>query len=135
MCYTAVHRWFLVFDSIPDQNKTQEICDMLVSLYPFLIVHYSNKYITQRMCDEAANDSLASLKLTPDWFVTTKMTRKVFAALYTDDGLLFVDKDCGDVTFFCDEMGILTVNLNNINQDDNFHEDDPDTIILIRLLV
>ena len=31
-------------------------------------------------------------------------------------------------------MGILSVNLNNINLDNNFDEDDPDTIILIRLL-
>ena len=32
-------------------------------------------------------------------------------------------------------MGILSVNLNNINIDDtNYEEDDPDTIILIRLL-
>ena len=31
-------------------------------------------------------------------------------------------------------MGILSVNLNNINLDDNFDEDDPVTIILIRLL-
>ena len=33
------------------------------------------------------------------------------------------------------EMGILSINLNNINLDNtNYEEDDPDTIILIRLL-
>ena len=32
-------------------------------------------------------------------------------------------------------MGILSVNLNNINHDDsNYREDDSDTIILIKLL-
>ena len=35
----------------------------------------------------------------------------------------------------CDEMDILSVNLNNINLDNNFDEDDPDLIIFIRLLV
>ena len=30
-------------------------------------------------------------------------------------------------------MSILSVNLNNINADNNFDEDDPDTIIFIRL--
>ena len=30
-------------------------------------------------------------------------------------------------------MGILNIDLNNINLDNNFDEDDPDTIILIRL--
>ena len=31
-------------------------------------------------------------------------------------------------------MGILNVDFNNINLDNNFDEDDPDTIILIKLL-
>ena len=54
--------------------------------------------------------------------------------MYADDGLLFFDEDSGDITFCCDEMGILSVNLNNINLDKNFDEDDSDTVILIRLL-
>ena len=62
MCYRAVHRCFFVFDSIPDQYKTQEICDQAVSLYPFLILYYPDKYITQRMWDEAVDDSLVALK-------------------------------------------------------------------------
>ena len=31
-------------------------------------------------------------------------------------------------------MGILNIDLNNINLDNNFDVDDPDTIILIRVL-
>ena len=31
-------------------------------------------------------------------------------------------------------MGILIIDLNNIYLNNNFHEDDPDTIILIRVL-
>ena len=31
-------------------------------------------------------------------------------------------------------MGILNIDLNNTNLDNDFEEDDPDTIILIRLL-
>ena len=45
----------------------------------------------------------------------------------------FFDEDSDNVTFCCNKMGILSVNL-NINFDNNFDEDDPDTIILIRLL-
>ena len=55
--------------------------------------------------------------------------------MYTDDGLLFFDGDSGNVTFCCSEMGIVSVNLNNINLDNNFDEDHPDTNILIILLV
>ena len=58
---------------------------------------------------------------------------KNYTALYADHGLIFFDEDSGDVTFCCNEMGILSVNLNNINLDNNFDEDEPDNIILIRL--
>ena len=41
----------------------------------------------------------------------------------------------GEVTFCCNEMSILSVNVSNINLDKNFNEDNNlDTIILIRLL-
>ena len=32
------------------------------------------------------------------------------------------------------KLGIVNIDVNNINLDNNFDEDDPDTIILIRLL-
>ena len=75
---------FFAFDSIPDQYKTQEICDIVVSLYPFLII-----YPFLIMWDETVDDSLAAFKLNPDWFVTSKMVKTLYIALYTDDGWLF----------------------------------------------
>ena len=63
------------------------------------------------------------------------MIKKLYTPLYTDENILYLNEDSGDVTFCCDKMGILSVNLNNINLDNNFDEDDPDTIFLIRLLV
>ena len=33
-----------IFDFIPDQYKTKEICDIVASLYPFLIAYYPEKY-------------------------------------------------------------------------------------------
>ena len=45
--------------------KTQEICDIVVSLFLFLIVYCSDKYIIQKMCDEAVDDSLTASKLIP----------------------------------------------------------------------
>ena len=73
------------------------------------------------MCDETDDDSRAALKLIPDWFVTSKMIISLYTALYADDGLLFFDEDSGDVTFCCNEMGILSVNLNNINNLNNLN--------------
>ena len=40
----------------------------------------------------------------------------------------------GDAVFNYNEMGIVYIVLNNSNLDNNFGEDDPDTIILNRLL-
>ena len=91
--------------------------------------------MTQRMCDEAVDDFLAALKLVPDWFVTIKMIKKLYSAQYANDDLIFFDENSCDVTFCCDEMGILIVNLNDINLHNNLDEDDHDSIIVIRLLV
>ena len=45
MCNKAVNNYFVLFDSIPDQYKTQEICDRTVSDYLFLMVYCPKKYI------------------------------------------------------------------------------------------
>ena len=75
------------------------------------------------------DDSLGAIKLIPDWFVTNKMIKKLYTSLYADGNILYFNEDSSTVTFCCNEMGI-----NNINLDNNFHEDDPDTIILVRFL-
>ena len=47
--------------------------------------------------------------------------------------ILFVDS--GDAVFSCNEMDILSIDLNNIELDDtNYDEDEPETIIHIKLL-
>ena len=116
----AVNRCFFVFNSIPDQYKTQEMCDTVVSEDPFLIVYYPDKYKTQRTCDKAADDSLGALKLIPDWFVTA------FIALYGYENILDFNEDSGNVLCSCNEMGVLNIDLNNINLENNFDEDDPE---------
>ena len=37
------------------------------------------------MCDKAAHDCLAALKLVRDWFVTSKMIKNLFTAFYAYD--------------------------------------------------
>ena len=82
------------------------------------------------MCDEAVDDCLAALDFVPDSFVASKMIEKLFTALYGDEIILNFNEDSSDVTFSCNEMGILSVNLNNINLDGtNYEQDDPDNII------
>ena len=111
------------------------MCSRVASEDPFLIIYCPGKYKTQKMCDEAVDDSVAALKLAPDWFVTTKMIKKLLNALYADNNMLYFNEDFGNVAFSCNEMGILNIDLNNISHDDtNYNEDDPETIIHIRLL-
>ena len=86
------------------------------------------------MCDETVDDCLAAFKLVPDWFVISKMIKNLFTALYADENKLYFNEGSGDVVFNCNGVGILNIDLNNINLDNNFDEDDPDTIIIIRLL-
>ena len=86
------------------------------------------------MCDEAVDGSLAALKLVSDWFVTSKMIKIIYPALCADENIVYFNGDSGNFVFVCIEMGILNIDLNNINLDNNFDEDDSDTVILIKLL-
>ena len=43
------------------------------------------------------------------------------------------NEDFGNVIFIYNEMGVLNIDLNNIDLDNNFDEGDSDTIIYIRL--
>ena len=86
------------------------------------------------MCDEAVDDCLTALKLIPYWFVTSKIIKKLFTSLYADENILYFNEDSGDVIFSCKEMGLNKIDLNKTNLDDtNYNEDDPETIIHIRL--
>ena len=62
------------------------------------------------------------------------MIKKRFTALYADEKILWFNEDSGNVEFSFNEMDILNIDLNNTNFDNNFDEDDPDTIIVIRFV-
>ena len=70
----------------------------------------------------------------PDWFVTSKMIKELFTALYADENILHFNENSGNLIFSCNDMGVLNIDFNNINLDNKCQEDDPDTIIHIRLL-
>ena len=107
---------------------------IVVSEDLFLIVYCPDKYMIQKMCGEAVDHSLATLKLIPDWLVTSKMNKELFTALYEDENILYFNEDFGKVVFSCNEMVILNIDLKNTNLDNNLDEADPDTVIHIRFL-
>ena len=53
--------------------------------------------------------------------------------MYADENIIYFNEGSGDAIFDYNERGIVNINLNNINLDDNFDEEDPNTIILISL--
>ena len=68
-------------------------------------------------------------------FLQKTIIKRLDNAVFANNNIVFFDKDSGNVTFSNDEMGILSVDFNNINIDDvNFDEDDPETIIHVILL-
>ena len=135
MCDKAVDTFSFVFDSVPDRYKTPEMCDKAVSNDSFMLKYYLYRYKTQETCDKVIDDFLPASKFVLNWFVTNKMIKKLHNASFAGDDILFLDKDSGNVTYFSDEMGILSVDLNIINLDDvNFYKDYPETIIHVRLM-
>ena len=63
------------------------------------------------------------------------MIKKLNNAIFSSDDIDLVIEDSGNVSFCSDEMGVLSVDLNNINlDDDNFIEDDPETIIHVKFM-
>ena len=99
-----------------------------------MLKYSPNKHITQKMCDDAVDDFVRTLNFVSDWFVTSKMIKILFPALYVDENILYFDKDFGNVVFNYNEMSILNIDLKNINLDNNFDEDDPGTFSHVRRL-
>ena len=132
MCDQAANTCFFVFDSVPNQYMTLEMCDRVV---PFMLIHCPSRYKTQKMHDKTVDDYLVTLKFILDWFVTSKVLENFHDTLLTYSDILFFDVDFSKVAFFANKMGILCVDLDKINlNDNNFYKDDPETIIYVRLL-
>ena len=86
------------------------------------------------MWDETVDDCLVALKFIPDWFVTSKMLEKFDNALHANDDILSYNKNFDKVTFIANQRHTLAVVLDKINLDNDFDEDDPNTVIHVRPL-
>ena len=50
-----------------------------------------------KISDEAVDDSIATFKLIPDWFVTNKVIKKRFTALRADGNIIYFHEDYDNV--------------------------------------
>ena len=105
--------------------------DSIFPEYLFSKRYVLDQYKTNEMCDKAVDYCLATLKLVPYWFVTSKIIKIVFTDFYTDESILYFNEDSDNVVIICNGMGIFDIDLNNINLDNtNYDKDNPDIIIL-----
>ena len=51
----AVDNCPFIFDSVPDQYITQEMCEKVVSKKSLILKYGSHKYKSQKMCDKAVD--------------------------------------------------------------------------------
>ena len=65
LCGKAINRCYFAFDYILINIKLKKFVTGLFLKTLFNSI-YHDKYITQKMCDKAVDDSLAALKLIPD---------------------------------------------------------------------
>ena len=112
------------------------MCDRVVSENNFMVACCPGKCKTERMCNKAVHDCLATLKFFQGWFVTSKILEHFDKSLLANDEIFFFNKDFNIVTFIANQRHIYAAGLDKINLDNenNFYEDDPDTIIHVRLL-
>ena len=67
--------------------------------------------------------------------MTSKMLERIRHVLFSNDDIVLFDEDFGSVTFFTNQMGILSVDLYKIYFDNvNFYENDLENIIHVRRL-
>ena len=57
---------FFVFDSVPDQYKTQEMCDKVVSEDPLMLKYDINRYKVHEMWNKAVDANLLTLRFIPE---------------------------------------------------------------------
>ena len=65
------------------------MCDEAFSIDPFILKYYLDRYKSQEMCDKAVYNFLPTTTFIPDRFVTSKMIKKLYNALFADDDILF----------------------------------------------
>ena len=135
MCDKVVSKEPFMLKYCPDRLNTHKMCDKVVSKEPFMLKYCPDRLKTHKMCDKAVNAWLTALKFNRDWLVTSNMLELLDDAVFSNDVIDLNYIDSNIVTLFCDDMGIHTRDLYNINLGDNsFVDNDLEIIIHVRLM-
>ena len=131
----AVNTCPFIFDFVPDGYMTQKLCYKIISEESFLLKYCLDKNKTREMSHKAADYFLLTLKFVPDWFVTSKMIRKLDILLFSNDYIVFGDLEFDFIIFFSSDIDLNSITLDKINlDDDDFDYCDPETINHVKLM-
>ena len=137
MCNKAVDAYASVIQFAPECYKTQEMCVEAADICPFVFNSALDRYMVQEMRDKVVSEDPFMLKYCPDRYKTQeisgkaidafllklsglfrkKMIKKLDDAVFPNDDIVFVNEYSGNVTFSSDKIGILSVDLTDINPD------------------
>ena len=115
---------------IPNCYKIQEILQEVVSKESFVSKYCLCECKSQEMRKEQIDACLPLSKFVPEWFFSNKTLKDIDNAVFVNDDI-FVIADTDTVTFFTEYMGLFNIDLND---DDNFDNGNPETIIHVRLM-
>ena len=82
------------------------------------------------MCDETADDCLTVAKFVLDWFIASKIMLYFPMVVYS-----FLMKILVTSHFFVIDIPSVDLHKINLDCDNNFYEDDPETVSNARLLI
>ena len=118
MCNKAVDIFGHVLEFVSDCYKTQKMRNKAVDTSSSAKQFVSDQYKTRKMCDKAVDAFLSILKFVLDWFVTNKMLKKLYDVIFSNDDMSLLMKIL-IMLHFSDDIDLHTIDLNNINLDDD----------------
>ena len=121
--------------------KNQKMCEKAVDICVqkfFLKKKYINvvsinislkKYVKKLFCLST------NIRICSWWLVKNKMLEKRDDVVFANDDIVFINWDYDNVSCFGDDMALVNINVNNVSlDDDNFDDDDPKTVIHVRIM-
>ena len=85
MCERVAEKYPPLFIYVSDWLKTWEMCNNTVRRQPWALRFVPDHFKTQEMCDDAVRNDPYSLQFVPDWFVTQEQIDMWYNDYY-DDG-------------------------------------------------
>ena len=113
---------------------TQKMCEKSVCQRTYMLKYCQDRYKTHKMCEKAVDACLPALKFVVDWLVTPKMLGDLGNTVFFNGDIDLGNVDLGILKLFNDGMDIVNVNLDNVCLDDDFEDDNLNTVYLVKLL-